>query len=573
VLSAEASAEPGRWRTDRVPYLREVMDAVSDREVNEVTFMASSQVAKTELILNVLGYYIDHDPAPMLIVQPTQKPMAESFSKERLAPMLRDTPCLRGKVADAKSRDSGNTILQKQFPGGFVAIAGANSPSSLASRPVRVVLLDEVDRFPESAGAEGDPAALAERRTETFWNRKVIRTSTPTIRSVSRIEAAFEEGDRRRYHVPCPDCGEYQPLKWANVVFDSKDLNTDAQYACEHCGVLIDHRHKSMMLRKGRWIAEAPFTGHASFHINRLYSPWRTWADVARDFLASKDDGERMRVFVNTSLGESYEEESEKVEATPLYRRREVYEQPPEQVAAVTFGVDVQADRFEIEFVGWGEGEESWSLHYERLYCDPTTPNAWAILGKALRKQFTSEDGRLLSAVCGCVDSGYLADEVYNFSRRVGARFAIPVKGASIRGKPLINFPIRPNAKRVYLTEVGTDTAKDVIYQRLAIDEYGAGYSHWPVDDMYDEEYFAQLTGEVKRRKYSRGHAYFEWHATRPRVEALDCRVYALAAVRIARQHFGLSLVREIESAPPPPPVKKTTYIPRPATGYLRSDR
>jgi phage terminase large subunit GpA-like protein len=435
-----------------------------------------------------------------------------------------------------------------------------------------VVLLDEVDRFPESAGAEGDPATLAERRTETFWNRKIIRTSTPTVRGISRIEAAFEEGDRRRYHVPCPDCGEFQHLKWTNVVFDSKDLNTDAHYACEHCGVLIEHRHKGMMLRRGRWIAEEPFAGHASFHINRLYSPWRTWADVARDFLASKDDGQRMRVFVNTSLGESYEEEGEKADATPLYRRREPYELVPADVAAITYGVDVQADRFEIEFVGWGDGEESWSLHYERLYCDPTTPNAWQILAKALRRQFQSEDGRTMAAVCGCVDSGYLADEVYAFSRRNGVRFAIPIKGASIRGKPLISFPLRPNAKRVYLTEVGTDTAKDVIYQRFMIDEFGPGYCHWPMrDEVYDGEYFAQITGEVKRRKFTRGHAYFEWHATRPRVEALDCRVYALAAVRIAQQHFGLKLVREIE-APRPPPVepKKTNYIPRPSSGYLK---
>lgn len=525
------------------------MDAACDRAVEEVSFMASSQVAKTELILNILGYHIDYDPAPILVVQPTQKPMAESFSKERVAPMIRDTPCLRSKVADSKARDSGNTILQKQYSGGFLAIAGANSPSSLASRPVRIVLLDEVDRFPESAGTEGDPASLAERRTETFWNRKIVRTSTPTVRGVSRIESAYEEGDRRQYHVPCPECGEFQVLQWKNLIFDSKDPATDAHYACEHCGVLIEHRHKQAMLRKGQWIAQSEFTGHASFHINRLYSPWRSWADVARDFIAALGDAERMRVFVNTSLGESYEEEGETADPTPLYRRRENYELVPAEVAAITFGVDVQADRFEFEFVGWGEGEQNWSLGYERLYCDPTTPNAWQMLGQALRQQFQAEDERVMSAVCGCVDSGYLADEVYAFSRRVGLRWAIPIKGSNQRGKPIATFPLRPNKKRVYLTEVGTDSAKDLIYQRLAIDEPGPGYCHWPMrDEVYDEEYFAQLTGEVKRRKHSRGHAYFEWHATRPRVEALDCRVYALAAVRIAQQHLGVRL----EAAPPP---------------------
>lgn len=550
------------------------MDAVSDRRVEQVSFMASAQVAKTELLLNVVGYHVDYDPAPILLVQPTQKPMAESFSKERLAPMLRDTPALRGKVADAKARDSGNTILQKVYPGGFIAIAGANSPSSLASRPVRIVLLDEVDRFPESAGAEGDPASLAERRTETFYNRKIIRTSTPTVKGASRIEAAFEEGDRRRFHVPCPHCEKYQVLRWANVVFDSKDPGTDAQYACEGCGALIEHRYKPAMLRRGKWVAEAPFLGHASFHINRLYSPWRSWADVAREFIAASGDPERLKVFVNTSLGETWEAEAEKVDATPLYRRREPYALAPADVAVITFGVDVQADRFEVEFVGWGAAEESWSLDYVRLYVDPTQPAAWQALGRELRRTFDSEDGRKLSALCGCVDSGYLADSVYDFSRRVGPRFAVPVKGSSTRGRPIITFPRRPTAKKVYLTEVGTDSAKDVIYQRLRMDDFGPGFMHYPMAEAFDEEYFAQLTGEVKVRKFSRGHSYFEWHAARPRVEALDCRVYAFAAVRIAQQHYGARL--EVEREDPDPRPDPPENRPKPAVfrpGWVKNWR
>ena len=547
------------------------MDCASDPRVSEITFMASSQVAKTELILNVIGYHIDYDPSSMLIVQPTQKPMAEGFSKERVAPMIRDTPCLRGKVADSKSRDSGNTILQKTFPGGIMAIAGANSPASLASRPVRLVLMDEVDRFPASAGAEGDPCDLAQRRSETFFNRLIVRTSTPTVRNASRIEDAYEEGDQRRYHVPCPHCGEKQELRWANVVFDADDPNTDAEYVCDHCGVLIDHRHKASMLRRGEWVASKPFHGHASFHVSRLYSPFASWADCARDFLKAKDDPERLRVWTNTQLGETFEESGETVEADPLYRRRELYELAPAAVQAVTWGVDVQQDRFEFEFVGWGEGEESWSLGYERLYCDPTKRSAWDMLGERLRQRWKTEDGRILDSVCGCVDSGYLADEVYDFSRRAGQRWAIPIKGSSERGKPIHAFPRKPNAKRVYLTIVGTDAARDVLYPRMMLDVPGPGYMHFPLSDDYDEEYFAQLTSSSKRRRISRGASYFEWHATRARDEALDCRVYAFAAVRIAQQHFGLTL-KEPDFTPPQPAESKTQQSRR-AGGWATGGR
>lgn len=520
--------------------------------------MASSQVGKTEVVLNTTGYYIDYDPSPMMIVQPTQKPMAEAFSKQRLAPMIRDTPCLRGKVADPKSRDSGNTMLEKSFAGGFLALAGGNSPASLASRPIRVLMLDEVDRFPESAGAEGDPVDIATRRTETFWNRKIVRTSSPTIKGGSRIEASYDEGDQREYHVPCPHCGDLQTLKWSQVDFDKDDPNTEARYLCEHCGEFIEHRHKRWMLARGEWISTQPSHGHASFRINRLYSPFATWAQVAKDFLKAQGDNERLKVWVNTSLGESWEEEADKVEAMPLYRRREPYQLVPAQVSVVTAGVDVQADRFELELVGWGEGEESWGLHYERLYCDPTTPNAWQMLGNALRRQLKAETGELLQARLACIDSGYLSDEVYKFCQP-NPRALIPVKGSSEASKPVINFPLKPTKDRVYLTILGTDTAKDILFQRLEMDAPGHGYCHWPIADCYDEEYFAQLTGEEKRRKYRRGRLQFEYHTTRARVEGLDCRIYAHAAVRILQQYFGISLATDQiqQNAEKPKPARK----------------
>lgn len=549
MLSPEASAEPGRWRTDRVPFQRGLMDAASDPYCHTITVMSSAQVGKTETELNILGYFIDYDPAPILCVHPTVE-MGKAFSKDRVSPMLRDSPCLQGKVKDAKSRDSGNTTLHKRFPGGHLTIAGANSPASLASRPVRVLLADEIDRWPESAGTEGDPLSLAEKRTTTFWNRLLVRVSTPTIAGVSRIEAAFNEGDKRRFHVPCPECGHMQVLRWAHVQWTDRDPET-ARYACCDCGVLFDlDANKPAMLRRGEWIAEDEFNGHASFHISELYSPWVPLSEMVDGFLKSKGDQERLKTWVNTSLGETYERETDKVEGTPLYRRREPYDDVPEGVRLITAGVDVQADRFEFEIVGWGEDEESWSLDYQRLFGDLDRPQIWAKLLQLLKKQWTTRDRRVLDVRMVAIDSGYRADDVYSWCKRAGWQWAIPVKGSSTSGKPIINFPLKPHRKRGYLTELGTDTAKDVIYERLLLDEPGAGYMHHPLREEYDEEYFAQLTGEERKARYSRGRRVTEWHQRRARVEALDCRVYAFAALRILRERFGATL------EPPPPPSK-----------------
>ena len=261
-LSPEASAEPGRWNTDRAPYQRGIMDAISHPETETVVLMTSAQIGKTAILENVVGYFVSQDPSPTLLLQPTLE-MAATFSKDRLAPMLRDTPSLRGLVKDARARDSGNTQLHKQFPGGHITMTGANSPANLASRPIRVVLCDEVDRYPESAGTEGDPVALARKRSATFWNRKIVLTSTPTIKGLSRIEQAYLASDQRRYWVPCPDCGEHQVLSWANVRWDEDQPET-AHYVCEHCGSCIDEQHKPPMLQRGEWRASAPFKGAAA---------------------------------------------------------------------------------------------------------------------------------------------------------------------------------------------------------------------------------------------------------------------------------------------------------------------
>ena len=319
------------------------MDAFSDHDVSEVVIMSSAQVGKTEFLNNVLGYHVHQDPSPILLLQPTLE-MAETYSKDRLAPMIRDTPALNELIKDPRARDSGNTLLKKNFPGGFLAMAGSNSPSSLASRPCRIVLCDEVDRYPASAGTEGDPVNLARKRTATFLNRKICLTSTPTEKGKSRIEIAYEASDKRRYAVPCPHCDEMQPLDWSNVKWD-KDKPETAHYVCRECGCVIDHKEKVKMLKGGEWVAGAPFKGVAGFHLSELYSPWRTWAEVAIDFLQAKQQPELLKTWVNTSLGETWEESGEKADPDILYSRREEYTDPPEDVLLVVASVDTQDDR------------------------------------------------------------------------------------------------------------------------------------------------------------------------------------------------------------------------------------
>ena len=274
------------------------MDSINDPGVHTVVVMSSAQVGKTEILNNIVGYHIHQDPAPILCVQPTVE-MGKTWSKDRLAPMLRDTPALRGRVKDARSRDAGNTTQHKQFPGGHITIAGANSAAGLASRPIRVVLLDEVDRYPPSAGSEGDPVRLATKRTTTFWNRKILLTSTPTIKGLSRIELAFESSDKRRFWVPCPHCGEFQVLAWSGVKF------APLGYQCAGCQGLWTDTQRWWAVARGEWRAEGESKGVAGFHLNELYSPWVTTAEMVESFLEAKKSPETLKTWVKTTLGET----------------------------------------------------------------------------------------------------------------------------------------------------------------------------------------------------------------------------------------------------------------------------
>lgn len=537
-LSAEASAEPGQWDTARAEYQRGIMDAVNDPLVHTVVIMASAQTGKTEAINNILGYFIAQDPAPILLLQPTLE-MGHAWSKDRLAPMLRDTPALHGKVRDARARDSGNTLLHKTFPGGHITIAGANSPASLASRPVRTVLTDEVDRFPLSAGSEGDPVSLAKKRSTTFWNRILVMCSTPTVKGRSRIEAAFEESDQRYFYVPCPSCGHEQRLIWQQVKWPEGQPH-QAEYECEECASRWSDAARWSAIREGKWSALADFNGTAGFHLNALISPWVPLRDVVGEFLEAKADPERLKVWTNTVLGQTWEERGDAVEGSELQSLIEPYgpDALPEGIVTLTAGIDTQDDRVECEIVGWGPGEESWGVEYHILNGDPAGTDVWKRLDELLLTTYKKEDGSLLRIQAAAMDSGgHFTEAVLRFATERAKRRVYAIKGQGGEARPV--WPkrkTRSKATRRDLYMVGVDTAKDAIHARWSIKDAGPGYCHLPADPSagYDDEWIAQVTAEHRVVRYTQGRPYTRWEPKRKgiRNEALDCRVYAYAAMK-----------------------------------------
>ncbi len=553
-LSAESAAEPGQWNTDRAPYQREIMDSVNDPMVEDIVIMSSAQVGKTELLLNIIGYYIDYDPAPMLVVQPTVKPMAEDFSKDRLAPMIRDTPALTGKVRDAKSRTSGNTILHKIFPGGHVTIAGANSPSSLASRPVRIVLMDETDRYPASAGAEGNPIKLAEKRTTAFWNKKKIKVSTPTIKGYSQIEKEFQSGTMEEWCVPCQCCGKYQPYEWGRVCF------ADVTMECKYCGEHISE--VDWKQGKGKWIAAHPeIHRKRSFHLNELASPWTHWSAIIREWkeahreLKENGDPNKMKIFINTVLGETWEERGKSADDDSLLSRRERYEaELPEGVLLLTAAVDVQDDRFEIEVVGWGRGYESWGVKYEKLYGDLDKEETWNQLEAWLDREFYFVSGSSLLIARTCIDTGgHKTTECYKFLKRMekkGKRISgIKGFGRESQGIPLIHKLSTNNEYNVKVFILGVDSGKEIVVTRLGIVNQGPGYCHFPInaDCGYNEIVIKGLNSEQRVTEIKDGRPTTKWKKkSGVRNEPLDLRVYNTAAVEILQPDFDV-LERKIK--------------------------
>jgi phage terminase large subunit GpA-like protein len=553
ILSRESSAEPGRWHTDKAPYQRPIMDAITNDRIQKVVIMSGAQLGKTDIILNAIGYYIHHDPSPMLVMQPTLA-MSEAFSKDRLSPMIRDTPVLSKRVNE-KSRDSGNTILQKRFTGGHITLVGANSPASIASRPIRIVLADEIDRFPATAGNEGDPLLLMEARTNTFWNKKKISVSTPTVEGLSRIAVEYENSTQGEWNVPCPHCGAMQPIRWGQIVFDKDDPESGIGHTCSQCGVVSGETEWKAQQAQGKFVEKYPNRKVKGFHLNALVSPWKPWREIVEEFLKAKAElkkgnVELMKVWINTELGETWQETGEEMEPEQLLKRRERYGcEIPQKVLVLTAGVDVQDNRLECEVVGWGFEKESWGIQYSKFYGSPAQEDVWNRLDAFLSRLFIRSDGAQLRISCTCIDTGgHFTQEAYNFCKGKELRRVFAIKGGHGAGKPYINKPTTNNRVKVPLFTLGVDTGKEILLERLKVhpedqleldpakDVIG-GYCHFPLeqDRNYNEDYFKALTAEKRIVKYTKGRPRFEWvmKKTGARNEALDLRVYATAALEI----------------------------------------
>jgi phage terminase large subunit GpA-like protein len=549
ILPQKAAAEPGPYRTARTPYMREIMDCLSvTSPVQDVTLMAGAQVGKSEAGNNWVGYVIDHAPGPMLLVQPTVD-AAKRYSKQRIGPMISESPALSGKVTDNKSRDSSNTMLEKEFPGGILLLGGANSAAGLRSMPIRYLFADEISNWPLDVDGEGDPLSLSVARTTTFARRKVYKCSTPGVKGVCRIEAEYLKTDQRRYHVPCPHCGELHVLSWANFRIpkgkDGNYLPKLAHMVCPSCGGVIEERHKDIMLPeegfggRARWIATAPELAspiRRGYHINALYSPigWKSWADIAQQWLDAQGNPTLLQTFVNNVLAETWEVRGERLSDHELAARVEDYaaDPLPDGVVLLTAGTDVQPDRIETEVVGWGLGEESWSIDYIVTYGNPDLDDVWALHdANVLNRVYRRADGVQLRVARCCVDTGGAnTDGVYRAVRaRLASGVLLGTKGVPGEGKPIIGNPSHSNLGKIPLFPVGTFTAKDLVMGRLRIDEPGPGYCHFP--RRYRPEYFKGLTAEEVRVKFKKGFPSREWHKVYDRNEPLDCRVLATAAL------------------------------------------
>lgn len=562
VLSRENSAEAGPWRNARTPYLVEIMDAFTDPKIEKISLVASSQVGKSELELNIIGYIIDQDPGSILYIQPTVDD-AKKFSRLRIAPMIRDCPTLRRKVADIKSRDSGNTMLQKSFPGGMLTIVGSNSASGLASTPAKYVLGDERDRWALSAGTEGDPWKLAEARTTTFYNSKMVDVSTPTDKETSPIAKSFYEGTRERWCHKCPHCGEYSNIVFDDIKFDFDTIGSGRKkdyvvnsisWCCPECGCLSSE--DDMRKQPAKWIAENPEAykkGHRSFWLNAFSSPWQGWSKVVYAFLVARKDPQRLKVVYNTMLGELWEDRGDLEDEDTMLARREDYGtrddgtpvELPDGVLVLTCGVDTQDDRLEYEVVGHGHYGETWGIKKGIIMGDPGYNEPWERLDDVVSHVYKFKDGTGLTISMTFVDSGgHKTQHVYKQCRARLHRRVFAIKGQGGDGVPYTKPPskvkIMVNGQAVgqtWLYSIGVDAGKADIMGALKVQEPGPKFCHFPkgADRGYDNTFFTGLLSEKLVMKSERGRTRWAWVKLpgHERNEALDCRNYAMAAFRI----------------------------------------
>lgn len=546
------NAIPGPLRLENAPYQREPMDMVVDPDCQRVTLQWSAQVGKTMLALCVQGYCIEVEPRSQMMMQPSQGDV-QTWLETKFNPLVEANEQLTRLIAKPRGREGVNNQRMKSFPGGFLMFSWSGSPKTMRGRSAPLIVCDEVDGY--EVTDEGHPVGLLWQRAATFGDqRMLIEISTPTIRGESYIEKAYEAGDKRRYHVCCPDCGEAQTLKWEQVVWDGKDdpkaeqYPDTARYVCPACGSLWDDGQRIASIRSAErlghgWKAEKPFKGHASYHLNELYSTFRRLRDIVQSYLdkVATDD---LQTFTNVSLAETWEEQGEQADPENLISRREEYATSvPAGGLVLTAGVDMQADRLEVEVVAWGQGEESWSVDYAVLWGDPLQNDVWEELEEYLSQTWLHESGSQIGIIGTCVDTGGTGGNTqaaYEWLRGKTGRRIFGIKGVSGWGRPIVAAPSRKQsgktARKVDLFLVGVDEAKLTVMRRLAVQTPGPGYCHVPVER--ETEWFHQLTAEKLLTRYVKGFPVREWHQTRPRNEALDCRVYALAALKIINPSF-----------------------------------
>jgi phage terminase large subunit GpA-like protein len=569
-----------RWRTSFMPYQAGILDAFFEPGIEICVLQASSQVGKTSSAAVLVAYHIAHDPCPILVVEPTVDPMAKEFSKNRLDPMIRASPILRDLVSKQREKDSSNTILRKTFRGGSLSIAGANSAASLAALTIMLLVLDEIDRYPAELRGEGATIQVALKRTAAYQGRRrILLLSSPTLRGAP-IDSWFRRGDQRRYCVPCPSCGYVHPYRWKNVRWENDDPET-ARLHCPECDYPIDDAQRVAILGLAEWRAENPGRREkeiASFHLWEAYSPLSSLSSIVSGFLAAREaqkagDNSLMHTWQNTTLGEAIElDDGDGVESHALLTRREEYPKgvdAPAGVAMLTMGVDVQDDRLEGLVVGWGPGEESWLVDRQTISGDTSQPEPWKQLDELLNKEYLHATHQRLSIQATCIDSGgHRTTLVYDYALKQSARRVYAIIGRDGQ-RPIVSSPSPKkwglNRRKVPLYTVGVDGAKALLVSRFRLTERGPGYFHVPLTDWADEEMAAQLTSERLVTKHHMGVPKMVWQLTRPRNEALDCAVYALAALRLVHPNLEL-LAAQLENpdaGPPrqPPRGKRESWV------------
>lgn len=595
-LSSETAAEPGRWRTARTPYLREPMDAFNDPRVRRVIMVAASQVGKSEFINNAIGYIIDQDPGSILFVHPTTID-ARDYSKLRIAPMVRDCPTLRTKVAAPKSRDSGNTVLQKTYPGGILTLCGSTEAHALASKPIRYVFGDERDRWAKSAGDEGDPWKLAMARQTTFYNAKAVEVSTPTIKGASPIADSYNKGTMERWRTQCPHCGEYHEIVWENLRYEHEEQEVNhhrvfkvkkVYYMCPNCAAASDEL--TMKRQPAKWVADNPAAyanGVRSFWLNAFVSQWKSWASIVLDFLQAQGDSRKMQVVYNTVFGKLWENRGDMEDEDSLLKRREEYAaELPNGVLVLTCGIDTQDDRLEYEVVGYGHFGETWGIEKGIIMGRPDADATWDALDtNVLDRVYRFADGLGLRLSMSFMDEGgHFTQEVRSRCRERISKKLFCIKGLPGQDRPYTGPPrqvrIVVNGTHVgfcWQYQIGVDAGKQLIMDNLRAKEPGPRYCHFPLRDDYGAGYFAGLLSErlTYNDKAKRNPWSWEKIPGHDRNEPLDCRNYANAAFKVLPKDLD-AIDRRLQQARGkalPVPVEGGRPSPAPRSRVKRTPR